>query len=155
MIFEFSLHIHRIFYDSGHKRRIGVLLGHTQNVEVVLQSFQAVESRDARRQRELFHPKAEFHWPPPLASGGTWEDIWDPLQPTDAERRMDPRLVAAAADEVVVLWQQRGLDASGTRFECPVLGLYQVRDGKLARAWMFYFDTTATAEFLKGARSGI
>jgi ketosteroid isomerase-like protein len=30
-----------------------------------------------------------------------------------------------------------------------VLGLYRVRDGKLARAQMFYFDTTATAEFLK------
>jgi len=29
-----------------------------------------------------------------------------------------------------------------------VLGLYRVRDGKLARAQMFYFDTTALAGFL-------
>ena len=67
---------------------------------------------------------------------------------------MSPRVVAAARGEVVVLWRQRGLDATGTRFECPVLGLYQIRDGKLVRAQMFYFDTTATVEFLRRARSG-
>jgi hypothetical protein len=29
-----------------------------------------------------------------------------------------------------------------------VLGLYQLREGKLARAQMFYFDTAATLSFL-------
>jgi len=37
---------------------------------------------------------------------------------------------------------------SGEQFEGEVLGLYQVREGKLARAQMFYFDTAAVARFL-------
>jgi uncharacterized protein len=122
------------------------------NVQLVLECFAAVELRDEQRQRELFHPDVEFHWPPSLTHGreqASFEEVWDPLQPGPEERRMDPRVVAARDDDVVVLWQQRGLDAAGNRFECPVLGLYRVRDGKLARAQMFYFDTTATAEFLK------
>lgn len=125
-------------------------------ITIVLECFAAVERRDEERQRELFDPKAEFHWPPSLPYGrGSrghrpgFEEIWDPFQPTEAERHLDPRVVAACDDTVVVLWNQRGLDAHGTRFDCPVLGLYQVRDRKLARAQMFYFDTTATAEFLR------
>jgi ketosteroid isomerase-like protein len=75
------------------------------------------------------------------------------LQPTAAERRMDPRVVAAndASGEVVVLWRQRGRSPAGERFDGEVLGLYQVRDGRLARAQMFYFDTVALAEFLANA----
>jgi uncharacterized protein len=129
------------------------------SISVVLECFEAVERRDEERQRELFRPEVEFHWPPSLPYGRragagpprSWEETWDQLQPTDEERRLDPRVVAASDDEVVVLWQQRGRDGEGRRFECPVLGLYRVRDGKLARAQMFYFDTTATADFLKGA----
>jgi ketosteroid isomerase-like protein len=129
-----------------------------ENVDLVLDCFAAVERRDEQRQRELFHPQIEFHWPPSLPYGGpqidvsvkrpSFEEIWDPLQPTNAERRLDPRVVAASGTEVVVLWQQRGVDATGRRFECPVLGLYQIHEGKLIRAQMFYFDTTATADFL-------
>jgi ketosteroid isomerase-like protein len=48
----------------------------------------------------------------------------------------------------VVLWQQRGRSRAGRRFDGPVLGLYQVREGRLARAQMFYFDTAALAAFL-------
>ncbi|PYO56771.1 MAG: hypothetical protein DMD83_12690 [Candidatus Rokuibacteriota bacterium] len=103
----------------------------------------------------------EFHWPPSLPfgeastgpTGGrpTWTDTWVPLQPTEAERRMDPRVVAASDDEVVVLWRQRGLSPAGDRFDGPVLGLYRVREGKLARAQMFYFDTAELARFLATA----
>jgi hypothetical protein len=35
-----------------------------------------------------------------------------------------------------------------------VLGLYQLRDGKLARAQMFYFDPAGAARFLAEARLG-
>jgi ketosteroid isomerase-like protein len=61
---------------------------------------------------------------------------------------MDPSVVAANGDKVVVLWRQRGLSPSGERFDGEVLGLYQIRDGKFARAQMFYFDTAAVAAFL-------
>jgi ketosteroid isomerase-like protein len=64
---------------------------------------------------------------------------------------MDPRVLAASEDEVIVLWPQRGLSPAGGRFDGEVLGLYQVREGKLARAQMFYFDTVAVAGFLAKA----
>src|SRR5262245_45284202 len=108
----------------------------TESVEVVLEVFRAVERRDEERQRDLVHPDAEFHWPPSLQYGGafrgpevetrpghTWEEIWVPLQPTEAERRLDPRVVAASGEEVVVLWRQRGLDPAGEHFDSPGLGL--------------------------------
>ena len=130
----------------------------TENVQVMSEVFKAIERRDLGRLQELWHPDVEFHWPPSLPYGGvshrprdernSWAQTWIPLQPTEAERRMDPRIVAATEEEVVVLWRQRGISQSGARFDGPVLALYQVRDGKLARAQMFYFDTTAVAGFL-------
>jgi ketosteroid isomerase-like protein len=60
-------------------------------------------------------------------------------------------VIAASEDEVVVLWHQRGRDQAGRQLDTPVLGLYQVREGKLARAQMFYFDPLAAAEFLSAS----
>ncbi len=135
--------------------------------ELMLAIFDAIERRDPRRFRELVHPDFEIHWPPSLSYGGSYRDLdvdarqghrswagtWDPLQPTAAERRMDPRVVAVndESGEVVVLWRQRGRSRAGESFDGPVLGLYQVRGGRLARAQMFYFDTVALAEFLANA----
>lgn len=130
------------------------------SVDVILAAFDAVEDHDDARLAELCHPDAEFHWPPNLPYGGTvrgvrpgsppagWEAAWDPVQPTESERRLDPRVVAATDDEVVVLWHQRGLAPGGERFDSEVLGLYRVRRGKLARAQMFYFDPVAASAFL-------
>ena len=139
-----------------------------KSVEIVLEAFKAVEQRDEQRLLALYHPEVEFHWPPSLPYGGSsrgeeietrregWSATWDALQPTEAERQMDPRVVAANDDgEVVVLWRQRGLSPSGERFDSPVLGLYQVREGKFARAQMFYFDTAAVLRFLEKARDPV
>ena len=65
---------------------------------------------------------------------------------------MEPRVVAASEEEVVVLWRQRGVTPAGDRFDGEVLGLYHVRGGKLARAQMFYFDTAALVSFLAKAK---
>jgi uncharacterized protein len=134
-----------------------------ENAELLLAIFRAIERRDRQRFTELVHPDFEIHWPPSLPYGGTypdlnaearrgrpgWSDTWGPLQPTAAERRMDPRIVAASDQgEVVVLWRQRGRSPTGQRFDSPVLGLYEVREGRLARAQMFYFDTAALVAFL-------
>lgn len=134
----------------------------SENVQVMLDIFGSIERRDAQRLVDLCHPDVEFHWPPSLPYGGTtpgrlgtsptWSETWLPLQPGEAERRMDPRVVAAGDDEVVVLWRQRGVSPAGERFDGPVLGLYQIREGKLARAQMFYFDTAALVSFLTNAR---
>jgi hypothetical protein len=55
-----------------------------------------------------------------------WIGTWGPLQPTRAERRFDPRVVAVRGDEVVVNYRTRALSPSGARFESEVLGLYEV-----------------------------
>ena len=134
------------------------------NASVMLDIFSAIERRDAPRLAELCHTDVEFCWPAALPYGGTargfrtepptWIHTWAPLQPTAAERSMEPRVVAASGDEVVVLWRQRGLSPSGERFDGPVLALYRVHDGKLARAQMFYYDTPALVEFLARAVAG-
>ena len=126
------------------------------NRNLLLDVFRAIEQRDDRRFRELLHPDFELHWPPSLPYGGskarTWSETWEPFQPGERERRMDPRVVAVSEDEGVVLWRQRGVSLSGEQFEGEVLGLYQVREGKLARAQMFYFDTAPVAKFLERAK---
>jgi ketosteroid isomerase-like protein len=133
-----------------------------ENAKLVLEVFSAIERRDDRQFLELLHPDFEIHWPPSLPYGGTsrglkpegptWGATWVPLQPNEAERRMDPRVVAAGEDEVVVLWRQRGVTPAGDRFDGEVLGLYRIREGKLARAQMFYFDTASLVSFLANAK---
>jgi uncharacterized protein len=135
------------------------------SADVILAIFRAVERRDGEGFKALCQPDVALHWPLPLPYGGSfragaaetrqgpnWEETWSSLQPTDAERQMDPRVVAADKDEVVVLWRQRGVSPAGERFDGQVLGLYQLRDGKLARAQMLYFDPAGTARFLAEAR---
>jgi ketosteroid isomerase-like protein len=134
-----------------------------ENIAIVRDVFRAIEARDPARLLGLVDPAVEFHWPRSLPYGGnvheqsaagpTWAETWIPLQPTESEQRMEPRVVAATDDEVVVLWHQRGVARSGERCDVPVLALYLLRDGKLARAQMFYFDSAEVAGFLARART--
>jgi len=134
-----------------------------ENVETMRQIFRAIESRDLARLVALTDPAAEFHWPPSLPYGGvsplqpvagpSWAETWIPLQPTKAEQCMDARIVAASDDEVVALWHQRGISSAGERCDTPVLALYLLRDGKLSRAQMFYFDSAELAAFLARANA--
>ena len=131
----------------------------SDNVQVMLDIFSAIERRDPQRVFDLCQPDVQFLWPPSLPYGGAspgsaWADTWIPLQPTETERRMDPRVVAAGPEEVVILWQQRAVSPAGDGLETPVLGVYQIREGKLARAQMFYFDTAAVNDFLARANTG-
>ena len=135
-----------------------------ENIKVVLAAFDAVERQDDEQFNSLLDPEFEIHWPASLPYGGetpgsgpmrpSWSDVWTPLQPSEAERKMDPSIIAANGDDVVVQWRQRGVTSAGDRFDGEVLGLYRVRNGKLARAKMFYFDTAAVAAFLKKAKTG-
>jgi uncharacterized protein len=135
--------------------------------QLVLETFRRVEQRDAGHLLSLYHPEVEFYDAPSLPYGGVdgacglpaaarharaWAETWAPLQPTQAERRMDPRVVACNDREVVVVYRQRAVGAGGERLDSPVVGLYEVRDGKLARAQMFHYDTAAVTAFLASAR---
>jgi ketosteroid isomerase-like protein len=141
----------------------------SDDVEVVLCAFRAVEQRDHEALLALYHPEVEFHDAPSLPYGGvhrgkhdlrdrmqaaaeaTYIDTWGSLQPTETERRMDPQILGASGDGVVVRSRQRALAPSGERFDAPVLGVYGVRDGLFARAQMFHFDTVAAIEFVRRA----
>jgi ketosteroid isomerase-like protein len=141
-----------------------------KNTQVMLEIFHLIETRDPNNQAstqrglELFQPDVEFHWPPSLPYGGstrglpgtktpTWGETWTPLQPTEAERRMDPRVIGAGENEVVILWHQRGLSPNGERCDSEVVGYYRLRDGKLERAQMFYFDPVGVGAFLQRAQA--
>lgn len=123
-------------------------MGAKENIQIVMAAFAAVEQRDRQKLNELYHPEVQFHWPPSFAAWNRIES-WNALQPTEAERRMEPRVVAASDKEVVVQWIWKGVSASGARFETPVLGLYEVRDAKFARAQMFFFDTPGLEAFVR------
>jgi ketosteroid isomerase-like protein len=142
--------------------REAILKKEQQNSKTILAIFRAIEERNDAQTLEFFQPDFEIHWPPSLPYGGTftglkpnptgWSATWEPLQPTEPEKRMDAHVVAAHDDDVIVLWRQRGLSPTGDRFDGEVLALYHFREGKLARAQMFYFDTTAVARFLARAK---
>ena len=132
-------------------------------VDVVLQVFRSVEERNPQLAAEIYHDDLEFHWPRPLPYAGSsyglqasverrpgWAETWDPFQ-REPDRGLGARVVASSEDEVVVLWHQRGRDRGVRELDTPVRGLYRVRDGKLARAQMFYFDPLAAAGFLTEA----
>jgi ketosteroid isomerase-like protein len=142
------------------------------NVEVVLAVFRAIEERDREALFELYHDNVELYEAPSLPYGyegisgkaamreqletapeTTWLGTWGPLQPTEAERRMDPRVVATGGDEVTVLYTTRAVAPNGERFDSPVFALYEVRDGKFARAQMFHYDTAGILAFLERAAS--
>jgi uncharacterized protein len=125
-----------------------------ERIRVVLDAFDAVERRDRARLDALYHPDVEFHWPPSLLAawgGNAKMEGWDRFQPTAAERRMDP-LVLAAGEDVVVHWHWRARAPEGELLDAPVLGVYRVRDGRLASARMFFFDGASVVDFLSGAR---
>src|SRR5262249_43369509 len=147
--------------SSGYQE--GQMLSKEQeNSKTILVIFRAIEERDAGQFNALLQPDFQIHWPRSVPHGANflrvepqprgWGATWQPLQPTESERKMDARVIAAQGDDVVVLWHQRGRSADGESIDEEVLGLYRFRDGKLARAQMFYFDTVPVANFLAKAQ---
>ena len=78
-----------------------------EHSKTILAIFRAIEERDAAQFRALLQPDFEIQWPSSLPYGGTfrgvdpqprgWGATWQPLQPTESERKMDPRVIAARA----------------------------------------------------------
>jgi ketosteroid isomerase-like protein len=135
-----------------------------ENAKVVLEVFAALESRDGETFLKLCRPDAEFSEAESLPYGGTqrldvalaegqptWLGTWDPLQPTERERRMDPEVLGTGTEHVIVRYHQRAVDAEGRRFDGDVLAIYDVRNGLLAKARMFHSDTEAVNRFLERA----
>jgi ketosteroid isomerase-like protein len=68
---------------------------------------------------------------------------------------MDPQVIGATDHRVVILYHQRGVSPTGERFDGEVIGLYEMREFRLARAQMFYFDEEACARFLARAAAAL
>src|SRR5277367_86745 len=79
------------------------------NAAVVLATIRAVEQRDGETLLGLCDPEAEFIWPSSLPYGGkslqgllengpAYAAAWDDFQ-TDAERQMNPHVIATTDDE--------------------------------------------------------
>jgi ketosteroid isomerase-like protein len=133
----------------------------TESEQIVLEAFAAVDARDNERLKRISHPEASFLWPESLLPSHfrtvrdkvatSWEEVWEPFQPLPEfiTRKMSPQIIASSGTRVTVLWHQRGVNRRGERLDCEVLGLYEVRDGLLYRAQMFYFDCAAVRKFLQ------
>ena len=133
--------------------------------DVVLNAIRCVERRDVAELARLYHADIEFWWPPGLpysgrhagtevdAMGRIFAGLWAPLQPTEAERAMDPVVVAVDGERVVVEYQWRARAANGAPFETSVLAAYRVRCGQLDRARMYYEDHAGLCRFL--AQAGV
>jgi ketosteroid isomerase-like protein len=132
------------------------------NAEVMLTLLAAIERRDLELLQKLYRPDIEFHWPPGLPYSGVYKggtvakmqecfaSIWFPLQPTEERRRMDPRVLATSPDgRVIINYIWKGLSRDGVGFETETLADYQVENGQLKRAQMFYYDLPGLIGFLK------
>jgi ketosteroid isomerase-like protein len=125
-----------------------------------LAAIEAVEARDAQRLSELYDPTVVFEWPPGLPYSGRFHGadidtmtrrfatVWAPLQPSATERGMDPVVVAASGDTVVIEYQWRAVAPGARRFETPVLARYRANGGRLTAAQMYYWDLPGLIEFL-------
>jgi hypothetical protein len=122
----------------------------------------AIERREGELIQQLYHPDIEFHWPPGLPYSGVYKggtlgkmqecfgSIWTALQPTEEQRRMDPRVLATGPEgRVIVHYTWKGLSRDGVAFQTETLADYQVEDSKLRRAQMFYYDLPGLIGFLK------
>jgi ketosteroid isomerase-like protein len=135
-----------------------------ENAQVVMRTLDAVEARRFEELSELYHPEISFHWQPGLPYGGdfagrsvatmteAFRTAWEPLQPDAETRRMDAKIVAADGNHVIASYLWRGLDSLGRRFETETLAHYQVADGRLRDARMFYYDHAGVIAFLEAAR---
>ena len=135
-----------------------------RDVETIRILFRGVEERDLEAYLAACDRNVVIREPGSLPYGGeyhgregvrrhaaSWMRTWSALQPGD-ERKLGADFVEAG-DDVVVRWRLRARapDGSGT-LDMPMVGIYRLRDGKLAEAHMFYSDTAEVLRFLEGAR---
>ncbi|MBW4552201.1 MAG: nuclear transport factor 2 family protein [Aphanocapsa sp. GSE-SYN-MK-11-07L] len=133
-----------------------------ENLDNTRRLFNAVEERDVAGVLAAYAPDIVIRDAASLPYGGIPHGLegaklhiegaaqaWNHLQPA-AERKMDA-VFLDAGEYVVVLWQLKGLDVgSGKRLNSPTVSVYKFYDGKIMESQMYYSDTTAIVQFLKG-----
>lgn len=136
-----------------------------RNAEAVRDLFRAVETRAPDALWRGYDGSVTIHEEPSLPYGGEYHgpdgvqrhtlgylDTWDALQ-GDAERRLDPEVIAAG-DRVAVLYHHRARNAAtGEALDSPVVGLYRLANGRVVDARMFHFDAPAVVAFWRRTQS--
>ncbi len=79
---------------------------------------------------------------------GFWR-TWRFLQSSE-ERELDATFLDGG-DRVVALFRHRARSADGEKVDLPVVGVYDVRRGRVIEARMFHFDTAGISRFLEQA----
>ena len=133
-----------------------------ENVEVVRRLFRAVEERDLEGVLDAYDPEIVIHEADSLPYGGDHRGLkgakrhaygfwrtWRFLQSAD-ETKLGATFLDGG-DRVVALFRHRAHSADGKKIDLPVVGVYEVRGGRVVEARMFHFDTVEISEFLKRA----
>lgn len=138
----------------------------TVNVEQVRRLFAAVEGRDLEGMLECYAADVEIHESGSLPYGGVYRGhtgairhaaafvgTWGPFQTPD-EHRLGATFLEADDGTVAASFRHRAVDAvAGRRIECPEVGVYELRDGRIVRSRMFHYDTGELTRFLQAAQS--
>lgn len=133
-----------------------------ENIETTRRLFKAVEERDVAGVLATYDPEIVIRDAASLPYGGIHHGLegakqhveiaaqtWNHLQP-EAARKMNG-VFLDVGEYVVVLWRLKGLEASSSRtLDSPVVSVYRMRDSKIVESQMFYSDTAAIMQFLKG-----
>jgi hypothetical protein len=114
------------------------------NAEVMLTIFRAIERRDGEGFKAL---TSRCIGRPRSPTAGAFRLV----RPGRSRARIGRRPGARYSRPTP---SGRWIPVSWRLTDGQVLGLYQLRDGKLARAQMFYFDPAGAARFLAEARLG-
>lgn len=131
----------------------------TENVETVRRLFRAVEERDLAGVLDAYDPGIVIHEADSLPYGGdhrgpqgakryayrsrrTWRFLQSPEDIKLGATSLD------GGDRVVALFRHRARSADGKKVDLPVVGLYEVRGGRVVEARMFHFDTAELSQFL-------
>jgi uncharacterized protein len=137
----------------------------TDDVDVVRRLFTAVEERDFDGLLSCYSEDVEINEAAVLPWGGVWRGpdgvadhaaefmrTWGALQGPH-ESQLEARFFSDGAGTVCAVFRHRGVDpVSGARFDAPEVGVYQVRDGRVAKSQMFHADSAAVVTFLSKAR---
>jgi uncharacterized protein len=137
----------------------------TDDVDVVRRLFTAVEERDFDGLLACYSDDVEINEAAVLPWGGVWcgpdgvaahaaefMRTWGALQGPQ-ESQLDAQFFSDGAGTVCAVFRHRGVDrVSGARFDAPEVGVYQVRDARVAKSRMFHADSAAVVAFLSSVQ---
>lgn len=136
----------------------------TDDVDVVRRLFTAVEERDFDGLLACYSDDIEINEADVLPWGGVWRGpegvaahaaefmrTWGGVQGAK-ESQLDAQFFSDGAGTVCAVFRHRGVDpVTGARFDAPEVGVYRIRNDRVARSQMFHADSAAVVTFLRNA----